>query len=402
MNHINYYEILGISINAEESVIRAAYKALAQKYHPDKYQGDKDEAFQKMRLLNEAYDVLSDTIQRQNYDANFHSQQKEQTNPKSEADKAWELALEYHPEMNIDLTRLALFSDELAEEYKIELLKTKQFNEHKAIAKKAEQAFLEDYFGSDHQVTEYARGLILQGKKQAVKELNEALMTLGESVENQQIIDNIDRKYRPEKWQRSKAKEQEHKNKEAEKEQMVKLEGYVHIKTASEIKGIDEEKLIQMIRDGFLQGVVKDGEWYIHEDDVSSEATSKRNNELNGENFRNGILFTLLAYSVSEFFYVYTSPSDDVVFMASFFFTTLILLSIVLVWKSYKVINAYLILMVFWFFYELTYIFNIPIEVLDKLFYPNGYPWLHSLLIMISGLFIYFNLKIMAKKIPHE
>jgi len=94
MNHINYYEILGISINAEESVIRAAYKALAQKYHPDKYQGDKDEAFQKMRLLNEAYDVLSDTIQRQNYDANFHSQQKEQTNPKSEADKAWELALE--------------------------------------------------------------------------------------------------------------------------------------------------------------------------------------------------------------------------------------------------------------------------------------------------------------------
>jgi DnaJ-class molecular chaperone len=53
------YEILGLSEDADEVVIRAAYKALAQKYHPDKWIGDKDFASSRMAEINSAYEWLS-------------------------------------------------------------------------------------------------------------------------------------------------------------------------------------------------------------------------------------------------------------------------------------------------------------------------------------------------------
>lgn len=52
------YQCLGIAENADEVVIRAAYRALTQKYHPDKWLGDKEEAHQKMVDINEAYSYL--------------------------------------------------------------------------------------------------------------------------------------------------------------------------------------------------------------------------------------------------------------------------------------------------------------------------------------------------------
>jgi curved DNA-binding protein CbpA len=61
----NYYEILQVSPNAEASVIAAAYKRLAQVYHPD-MQGSTSSA--KMTDINEAYEILSDPVKRTEYD----------------------------------------------------------------------------------------------------------------------------------------------------------------------------------------------------------------------------------------------------------------------------------------------------------------------------------------------
>ena len=47
----DYYEILGISPNAEIVVINAAYRALVQIYHPDKWKGDKKLGEQKLEIL---------------------------------------------------------------------------------------------------------------------------------------------------------------------------------------------------------------------------------------------------------------------------------------------------------------------------------------------------------------
>ena len=62
---MNYYEVLQINKDASEEVIKAAYKALIKKYHPDNASGADVE---KVKLLNEAYDVLSDEKSRKEYD----------------------------------------------------------------------------------------------------------------------------------------------------------------------------------------------------------------------------------------------------------------------------------------------------------------------------------------------
>ena len=63
----DYYELLGVSRKASAKEIRAAYRKLARKYHPDLNPGDKS-AEEKFKQIQEAYDVLSDTKKRQMYD----------------------------------------------------------------------------------------------------------------------------------------------------------------------------------------------------------------------------------------------------------------------------------------------------------------------------------------------
>jgi curved DNA-binding protein CbpA len=60
----DYYEVLQVNPRAEPEVIRAAYRILARKYHPD-HGGDPG----RMILLNNAWDVLGDPATRAAYDA---------------------------------------------------------------------------------------------------------------------------------------------------------------------------------------------------------------------------------------------------------------------------------------------------------------------------------------------
>jgi len=64
----DYYRVLGVLDDAEDVVIRAAYRALAQRYHPDKWQGDPAEVSRRMAEINAAYEVLSDSLKRRQYD----------------------------------------------------------------------------------------------------------------------------------------------------------------------------------------------------------------------------------------------------------------------------------------------------------------------------------------------
>ncbi len=59
---IDPYRVLGVSRDATEEEIKAAYRALARKYHPDHYAGDPAgarAAEEKMKEINEAYDMLT-------------------------------------------------------------------------------------------------------------------------------------------------------------------------------------------------------------------------------------------------------------------------------------------------------------------------------------------------------
>lgn len=56
----NPYEVLGVSPNATDDEVKAAYRALAKKYHPDNYENNplQDVAAEKMQEINEAYDSI--------------------------------------------------------------------------------------------------------------------------------------------------------------------------------------------------------------------------------------------------------------------------------------------------------------------------------------------------------
>ncbi|EAI8913158.1 molecular chaperone DnaJ [Campylobacter coli] len=64
---LSYYEILEITQSADKDTIKKAYRKMALKYHPDRNQGDK-EAEDKFKLVNEAYEVLSNEEKRAIYD----------------------------------------------------------------------------------------------------------------------------------------------------------------------------------------------------------------------------------------------------------------------------------------------------------------------------------------------
>ena len=66
----DYYKTLGVPKDAKADEIKKAYRKLARKYHPDTTVGDadRDKAEERFKEISEAYDVLSDTSRRKEYD----------------------------------------------------------------------------------------------------------------------------------------------------------------------------------------------------------------------------------------------------------------------------------------------------------------------------------------------
>ncbi len=71
----NYYELLEVSEKASPEVIKKAYITLVKKYHPDLQSDDeKKSAEDKIKEINEAYEVLSDKAKKESYDRKLQMQ----------------------------------------------------------------------------------------------------------------------------------------------------------------------------------------------------------------------------------------------------------------------------------------------------------------------------------------
>lgn len=72
MSQRDYYEVLGVGRDADESELKKVYRKLAMKYHPDRNAGDA-KAEEKFKEIKEAYEVLSDPNKRAAYDQYGHA-----------------------------------------------------------------------------------------------------------------------------------------------------------------------------------------------------------------------------------------------------------------------------------------------------------------------------------------
>ena len=70
-----HYDNLKVTRDAPASVIRAAYKALCQTFHPDKFQGSTEEAERVIKLVNASYAVLIDPVKRAGHNAWIREQE---------------------------------------------------------------------------------------------------------------------------------------------------------------------------------------------------------------------------------------------------------------------------------------------------------------------------------------
>ena len=72
----NLYDILGVEPTATAAEIKAAYRKLARKYHPDMQKEKSKEAEEKFKEVAAAYEILGDKEKRKGYDAFLQQEQR--------------------------------------------------------------------------------------------------------------------------------------------------------------------------------------------------------------------------------------------------------------------------------------------------------------------------------------
>ncbi|MBW7834528.1 MAG: DnaJ domain-containing protein [Simplicispira suum] len=204
----DYYGIFGILPSAEDFVIRAVYKALAQRYHPDKYSGTKDKSDLRMVEINEAYAILSVPSKRKEYDelrgsntqasdSYFNGPASDEVPPNFDPlEEDWMLASKYYPDLLQIEIRLSKISWRLAYSYRAYVLEAQKFKERKTIADSMMQQFLILYFGTNKEIIAFALKLINSGNKPAARTLNKTVRVLGSKIDVGRVIEQISSDFR--------------------------------------------------------------------------------------------------------------------------------------------------------------------------------------------------------------
>ncbi|MCL5796880.1 MAG: hypothetical protein M1579_05200, partial [Gammaproteobacteria bacterium] len=92
---------------------------------------------------------------------------------------------------------------------------SQQYEQRQRVASQLEQIYLEDYFGNEPLIVDFARELLLSGKRDGAKELNRMVKVVGGGVSSAKIIEQIEAEYLP---QRKAEREERERVRKATKE----------------------------------------------------------------------------------------------------------------------------------------------------------------------------------------
>lgn len=208
----DYYAIMGVLPSIEAAALDAVYKALVKKYHPDVYKGDKKNAEEKTKLINEAYSVLRDLKKREEYDKLRQNQNKgfgsfeqdnnyeEQNDPiVDQISKDWKIVVDLVPKAEEWRINLSKISRSLAYNYQNLVLMKKEKQKYEEIAKSVKFEYLKLYFGDNIEIQKFAEELIILRRKDAAIYLNDAVRILGNPKnmdETKELIEKIKTKFK--------------------------------------------------------------------------------------------------------------------------------------------------------------------------------------------------------------
>jgi curved DNA-binding protein CbpA len=203
----DYYKILGVQEDADELVIRASYLALLKRYNLDDWKGnDKQQAIKMLADINEAYSVLKDRYERLEYNASRINRQLEVDEPAQvnmtveEIDAAWLVACNYYSDLERLYSNLHKISEQVANSFKLSILGSKDYSSRNKLAAKFELEYLKSRFGSDQDLIDFGKELILEEAKDAVVELEHVFKVMGNAVNADEVISKISEKYRTQRY----------------------------------------------------------------------------------------------------------------------------------------------------------------------------------------------------------
>ena len=187
----DYYSILGLPREATAELIKATYLALSKIYHPDVFKGNKTFAQKRMQEINEAYETLSNTKKRSEYDKKIYNHsdessfdysefQDEQTSYQKIIKDTWDFAKEYYPFIDDRYKELKKINTNLAWQFQILVIETKSFESANEISNRLKNEWLKKYFGKNEEIQNIAMIAIEKKQIKIAKEINKAIKILGD------------------------------------------------------------------------------------------------------------------------------------------------------------------------------------------------------------------------------
>lgn len=236
-----HYDNLKVSQDAPREVIRAAYKALSQKHHPDK-NGNSEKSVRIMKIINESYEVLSNTESRKRHDEQIAAQGANATGerPKKDQDKQPSNRSNEAPAGYVTLA-------------------------HFSSAKGIPEA----------KVIEMIRDGFYTGRK-----VGEHWFVSTDEIGNTRTHSRNHRERN--------GSDTRYNHKAATNE-------YIPVSKFSQVTGIAESKVIEMIRDGFYVGIIKKGEWFVSGDELERNHSAQKSHR-HGYEFRWWHLWVLIFF----------------------------------------------------------------------------------------------------------
>lgn len=273
MQNQDWYAVLGILPDAEEVVVRAAYRALAQRYHPDRCTDQTADSTRRMAEINMAFAVIGNSASRAEYDkersgskqATFSADDDERFDAFDaaikEVEERWRIAADVFPQIQADRLRLSQVSRSLSFAYVTTLLTTKSFANGSTIANQMEGVFLERFFGENRQIVEFAKTLIFENHREAARGLNRLVEILGSEVDPDLIISRIESQYGLVNLRQRKAAElQQIARIDALKNQVRRFGEFYDAKILAELLGFTIESKDRGFLRGYTVFVHRDGQ----------------------------------------------------------------------------------------------------------------------------------------------